>query len=77
MKTMNFLLALIVCIACVSCLNEEENFVASSLRISCMTLQEKSLPHMKTLKSIVNTCKRMALLLLMKQNRVLWNVTSS
>ncbi len=27
---MNFLLALIVCIACVSCLNEEENFVASS-----------------------------------------------
>lgn len=30
MKTMNFLLALIVCIACVSCLNEEENFVASS-----------------------------------------------
>lgn len=30
MKTMNFLFALIVCIACVSCLNEEENFVASS-----------------------------------------------
>lgn len=30
MKTMNFLLALIVCIACVSCLNEEGNFVESS-----------------------------------------------
>lgn len=30
MRTMNFLLALLVCIACVSCLNEEKDFVVSS-----------------------------------------------
>ena len=30
MKTTNFLLALIVCLACVCCTNEEESFIPSN-----------------------------------------------